>query len=225
MLEKLLKLKTIPAVVAKEALINKMRGADYIFDDFSLERCESVREDLRDLMQYIPDDKRFYVIDARDFIIETGGGDVKKEKTYAEKANEYIAKGSPSLAKIRNLDELTSAEKAELDDVFKARLGSGAEYVTWSGNKPLLPYLRVQVGIADEAIATKFGSFLNDKVLTPDQLEYMTQIISYARENGDIAFMDLQRVSPFCDVDIMELFGTNIAHIKTLINGLHKPVM
>ena len=88
MLEKLSKLKTIPAVVAKEDLINKMRGAEYIFDDFSLERCESVREDLRDLMQYIPDGKRFYVIDTRDFIIETGGGDVKKEKTYAEKANE-----------------------------------------------------------------------------------------------------------------------------------------
>ena len=225
MLEKLLKLKTIPAVVAKEALINKMRGADYIFDNFSLERCESVREDLRDLMQYIPDDKRFYVIDARDFIIEEGSGEITKEKTYAEKANEYIEKGSPSLAKIRNLDELTADEKNELDDVFKARLGSAAEYVTWSGNKPLLPYLRVQVGIADEAIATKFGSFLNDKVLTADQLEYMNQIINYAKENGDIAFLDLQRVSPFCDVDIMELFGININHIKTLINGLHKPVM
>ena len=53
----------------------------------------------------------------------------------------------------------------------------------------------------------------------------MNQIISYARENGDIAFLDLQKVSPFCDVDIMALFGPKIAHIKTLINGLHRPVM
>ena len=53
----------------------------------------------------------------------------------------------------------------------------------------------------------------------------MNQIINYARENGDIAFLDLQRVSPFCDVDIMELFGTGIKHIKELVNGLHKPVL
>lgn len=53
----------------------------------------------------------------------------------------------------------------------------------------------------------------------------MNQIIDYARENGDITFMELQRVSPFCDVDIMALFGQKIADIKTLINGLHRPVM
>ena len=225
MLEKLTHLKTIPAVVAKEALITKMRDADYLFEDFSLERCESVREELRDLMQYIPEDKRYYIINASDFVIDTGSSEVTREKTYAEKAQEYINGGSPALAKIRNLDELTAEEKAELDDVFKARLGTGAEYVTWSGNKPLLPYLRVQVGIADEAIATKFGAFLNEATLNEEQLAYMWQIISYARENGDIAFLDLQRVSPFCDVDIMALFGANIAHIKTLINGLHRSVM
>ena len=84
---------------------------------------------------------------------------------------------------------------------------------------PLLPFLRVQVGIADEAVQTKFGSFLNSETLDPQQLTYMNQIISYARENGDIVFLDLQKVSPFCDVDIVSLFGTKITHIKTLING------
>ena len=85
--------------------------------------------------------------------------------------------------------------------------------------------MRVQVGIADEAIQTKFGAFLNHDVLDDRQFAYLQQIIHYAKENGDIVFLDLQRVSPFCDVDIMELFGPKIAHIKTLINGLHKPVM
>ena len=53
----------------------------------------------------------------------------------------------------------------------------------------------------------------------------MQQIIDYAKENGDIVFLDLQQVSPFCDIDIMALFGPKLAHIKTLINGLHRPVM
>lgn len=226
MLEELTHLKTIPAILQKEQEIQRMRHADYVFDNFSLEVCESVRLELRELMQYIPDNVRYYVIDAKDFIIDGNSDEpVVKEKTYAEKAKEYIQKGNPALSKIRNLDELTEEEKALLADEFKAKLGSEADYASWSGNKALLPFLRVQVGIADEAIQTKFGTFLNDSVMNDQQLAYMNQIISYARENGDITFMDLQKVSPFCDVDIMGLFGAQISHIKNLINGLHKPVM
>ncbi len=227
MLEELVKLKTIPAIIQKEQLIRQMRNADLLFDNFSLERCEQVRAELRDLMKYIPDDVRYYVIDAKDFVIDTtgGGGQVAKEKTYAEKVREYIAKGSPALAKLRNLDALTEQEKAELEETFKSKLGSESDYAAWSGNRALLPFLRVQVGISDEAIQTKFGSFLNESTLNAQQLTYANQIISYTRENGDIVFLDLQRVSPFCDVDIMALFGAQIAHIKTLVNGLHRPVM
>lgn len=226
MLLELTKLKTIPEIVKKEPLINKMRNADYVLDDFSLERCESVRKELRDLMPYIPEHREYYIINTKDFVIDVpASGAIKKEKTYAEKAAEYIAKMSPALAKIRNLDDLTQQEKDDLETVFKTTLGSAADYAVWSGNKPLLPFLRMQIGIADEAIAVKFGSFLNDTVLDTAQLTYMNQIIDYTRENGDISFLDLQKVSPFCDVDIMAVFGTKIAHIKTLINGLHKPAM
>ena len=50
-------------------------------------------------------------------------------------------------------------------------------------------------------------------------------IADYAKENGDIAFLDLQQVSPFCDIDIMALFGSKISYIKNLINGIHRPIM
>lgn len=226
MMEKLTHLKSIPAVVQKEQLIQQMRNADLLFEGFSLEKCERVRKELRELMQYIPDDVSYYVLDTKDFVIDGGiSGSVAREKTYGEYAREYIQKGSPALAKLRNLDELTEEEKTELETAFKSTLGTEADYAAWSGNKPLLPFLRVQVGIADEAVQTKFGTFLNPQVMNPQQLEYMNQVISYARENGDITFLDLQRVSPFCDVDIMSLFGQQIAQIKALINGLHRPVM
>ena len=227
MLAELVKLKTIPAIIQKEQLIKQMRGADHLFEHFSLEECERVRKELRGLMKYLPEKSPVYVIQSTDMVIDNvdGGGEVVKEKTYPEKAREYIAKGSPALAKIRNLDDLKDAEKAELDAVFKTQLGSEADYAAWSGNKPLLAFLRVQVGIADEAIQTKFGTFLNTNILNAAQLQYMQQIISYARENGDIVFLDLQRVSPFCDIDIMSLFGANISYIKTLINGLHRPLL
>lgn len=227
MLEELSKLKTIPEIVAKEQLIKQMRNADLLFDKFSLEECERVRLELRDLMKYIPEKSPVYIIRTNDMVIDNveGSGDVGQEKTYSEKAHEYILAGSPALAKIRNLDELTKEEKQELEHVFKYQLGNEAEYVNWSCNKPLLAFLRVQVGIAEEAIETKFGNFLNPNILNEEQLQYMQQIISFTRENGDIVFFDLQKESPFCDIDVMSLFGANISYIKTLINGLHRPIL
>lgn len=227
MLAALVKLKTIPAIVQKEKLINQMRNADLVFDNFSLELCEKVRLDLRQLMNYLPSDDKVIILNKGDTLVDvtSGGTPVIKEKSYAEKAQEYIEKGSPALAKIRNLDDLTQAEKDELETAFKQQLGTEADYAAWSGSRALLPHLRVQVGIADAAIQTKFGSFLNSDTLDDDQLTYMQQIIDYAKENGDIVFLDLQQVSPFCDIDIMALFGPKLVHIKTLINGLHRPVM
>ena len=131
----------------------------------------------------------------------------------------------PSLAKLRNLDPLTEDEKNELKAIFTSKLGTEAEFNAWAGSMALLPFLRLQVGISDEAIQTKFGSFLNAQTLNPMQLNYCQQIVDYARKNGDITITVLLKESPFCDMDVTQIFGANIGYIKQLINGLHKPVM
>lgn len=224
-MEELLKLKTIPEIVKKEDRIQSMIDGSYLFDNFSLENCEHIRNELRDFMQYLPNKRNYVVIDVDDIIITDDPNVKKPEKSYSQKVQEYLNSGSPLLAKIRNLDDLTVAEKDELNDIFTVQLGSPADYAAWSNNTALLPFLRTQVGIAEEAVNTKFGSFFNENVLNSQQYTYMQQIVSYARENGDITFMDLMRVSPFSDVDVVALFGSDIAYIKQLVNGLHKPVM
>lgn len=226
-MRELLKLKTIPAIVQKEKLIVSMLNGDYLLDAFSLEKAEAVRKELRGLMAYIPDREEYYILDVDDLLID---GDtvpgLERPKPYAEKAAGYLRdSGNPALAKLRNLDELTDAEKAELTDVFTVKLGTRAEFLAWSGNMPLLPFLRVQVGIADEAVQTKFGTLLDDPTLDQAHRIYLRQIIGYARENGDVTFLTLQQVSPFSDVDVVQLFGPKISLIKQLVNGLHKPVM
>lgn len=89
----------------------------------------------------------------------------------------------------------------------------------------LLPFLRLQVGISEEAIQTKFGSFLNPETLNPVQLSYCQQIIDYVRQNGYMATQALQAVSPFCDVNVLELFDDKFIYVKQLLNGLNKPVL
>lgn len=225
-MKELLKLKTIPAVISNEQLLRDMMHCEYLYTDFSLKKVEAVRKQLRDLMQYLPNVKRYFIIDIPDKMDVDPDTPAEPQKPYSERALEYITNSNhPSLAKIRNLDALTDAEKEELTRIFCEKLGTEAEFKTWSGNMALLPFLRLQVGIADEAIQIKFGTILSDAALNDIQRSYMQQIVEYAKKNGDITFMNLQKESPFCDYDIVELFGDKTILIKNLINGIHKPIL
>lgn len=222
----LLKLKTIPAIVEKTDLITAMIDGAYLLDHFSLERAEDVRKALRDLMSYIPDKQGYTIINVVDWVEDKENSRTGDDKPYPQKAQEFLSGSNlPSLAKLRNLDPLTEDEKNELKAIFTSKLGTEAEFNAWSGSMALLPFLRLQVGISDEAIQTKFGSFLNAQTLNPMQLNYCQQIVDYARKNGDITMTVLLKESPFCDMDVTQIFGANIGYIKQLINGLHKPVM
>ena len=226
-MEALLKLKTIPAIVEQTQLITAMIEGAFLFDHFSLENAEMVRKALRDLMAYLPNEKNYVVINVLDWVEDKEGTEQGiVTKPYPQKAQEYLSTSNlPALAKIRNLDPLTDEEKKGLESVFTVKLGTPAEFSAWSGGMELLPFLRMQLGIADEAIATKFGFFLNPQTLNPMQMSYCQQIIDYARKNGDITMTVLLKESPFCDMDVTAIFGTSIVYIKQLINGLHKPVM
>lgn len=222
----LLKLKTIPAIVEKTDLITAMLGGAYLLDHFSLERAEDVRKALRDLMSYIPDKQGYTIINVVDWVEDKENSGTGDDKPYPQRAQEFLSGSNlPSLAKLRNLDPLTEDEKNELKAIFTSKLGTEAEFNAWAGSMALLPFLRLQVGISDEAIQTKFGSFLNAQTLNPMQLNYCQQIVDYARKNGDITMTVLLKESPFCDMDVTQIFGANIGYIKQLINGLHKPVM
>ena len=224
-MKELLKLKTIPAIINNEQLLRDMMDCEYIYNGFSLEKCETVRKQLRDLMKYLPNIKRYFIIDIPD---NMGGGEdtpINPKKPYHEKAQEYlISQTNTAFAKLINLDPLTDEEKNELHSIFCEQLGTEAEFKAWSGNMAMLPFLRLQLGIADDAIQTKFGTILNDTSLNDIQRNYMMQIVDYAKKNGDITFLELQQISPFCDYDVVDLFGDKIVLIKSLVNGIHKPV-
>lgn len=151
-------------------------------------------------------------------------------RSYAEAAMSYINdSGDPSLSKLSSLDALSGDEAQGLWDVFTQRIGSPADFSSWSGigdKKDFLPYLRKLVGISDEALKTKFGSILDRAKLTPEQYAYMEKVVDYARENGDIQLLDLQR-PPFDETPVSELFSApeEIVMIKQVVKGLHAPVL
>ena len=225
-MEDLLKLKSIPDVLEEEKLIIDMIDGAYLLDDYSLERAEYVRNELRDLMQYIPDRQEYYVIDLPDVLIQGESSGGIQGKTYVDRYEDYLRNDSNiALSKLRTLEPLTPEEKAELRDAFTKRLGTEAEYAAWSDNAPLLPHLRKRVGISEDAIASKLGPILRDQALDDEQRAFMEQVIEYARVNGDVEAKTLLQTSPFDAYDLNGLFGASFPLLKQLLDALHKPVV
>lgn len=234
MMTSLLRQNKLEIIKSHEADLKKIRDG-YLFTDFSVENTETMRKKLRDLMVYLPKEETTMIIDVHDSLIikderkdAITNNKVAKQKSYPEKASEYLANtDSPEIAKLRSLEPLTEDEKQKLTMVFTKTLGSIVDYQMWSGNKELLPFLRSQVGISDEAIQKNFGSFFNKDYLSAEQYAFMDQIVQYAKINGDIKFTDLINVEPFKNVDIMQLFGTPelALKVKQMVNTIHNAVI
>lgn len=223
----LLKMKSIPEVMNRKELLEKMIDASYIFNDPSFEKFENVRKDLRELMVYLPEHKDYYIVYIEDKLITKDKLIIEKPRQpYSDRVKEYLSTSTEIvLTKIYNLEMLTETEKNTIEGIFNKKIGTVEECTIWCNNIPLLQRVRMELGINDSAIQIKFGSFLNSNILTPNQFAYMNQIIEFAKQNGDITFKNLQEVSPFCDVDISKLFNANnISYLKDLINGLHRPI-
>ena len=225
-MNELLKLKSIPDILQKEKLIIDMIDGAYLLDDYSLERAEYVRLELRDLMQYIPDRQEYYIVNVPDSLIKGENADGLQGKTYSDRFEEYLQHDdNVALSKLRTLDPLTDEEKNELRDAFTKRLGTEAEYAAWSNNAPLLSYLRKRVGISETAIEAKLGHILKDPSLSNEQLAFIEQVVEYARVNGDIEAKTLLQTSPFNSYDLNVLFGEKLTLLKELLDTLHKPMV
>lgn len=223
----LLKMKSIPEVMKKKDLLTSMINADYIFNDPSFETFETVRKELRELMVYLPEQREYYIVDIEDRLISSKNIITEKpKKSYDERVDEYLkTSNNIALLKISNLDPLTKEEKDDLTDIFNNKIGSTEECEYWCKNIPLLQRIRMEVGIDDDAIKTKFGRFLNLNVLSQPQLTYMNKVIEYAKQNGDIKGTIFQQVSPFREIETDKLFGTNISYLIELVSGIHKPIL
>ncbi len=224
----LLRSVNIPQVKAKEKEVASLQNGDCIFKSFSMENCENVRENLRDLMDFLPDDHRYVLIDDEDSFVDEDHVVPSMQKPYEQRADEYLQKNRDSdaaLMKLRSLDPLTQDEKDHLTAVFEGELGTKEDLVQWLNGASFLAFLRMKLGIDDSAISDKFGSFYGDlSIFTPQQMVYLDAIVSFAKANGDITFLDLQH-SPFTDIapQVRALFPSAqlLQYIKVLIDGIH----
>ncbi|WP_242214395.1 DEAD/DEAH box helicase family protein [Bacillus cereus group sp. BfR-BA-01383] len=221
--EALSKLGSIPQVVEKKAVIQKVKDETF-WQEASLQDLESVREALRDLIKFIEREKqKIYYTDFKDEIIEqTENGsilDVNDLQSYRQKVEHYLKEHQDQTAiyKLRHNKELTKQDVETLEAILWHELGSKEQYEKDFGDTPITRLVRNIVGV-DRSVALKeFSEFLSEERLNIQQAKFVELIVDYVAKNGTLDKQVLQQ-DPFRALgSITSLFKHNMGDAKGII--------
>ena len=221
----------IPEIIAQKELIDKILHTDYV-GTAGISDFEYIRKQLRDLIKYIPIDKRRFDTNFIDDILEQKengcGGIVEEElQNYKAKAEYYIRQHMDDtvIAKLRCNIPLTNSDIQALEQVLWNELGSREEYDETVGSIPLGEFVRSITGLDMNAAKQAFSSFLDDASLNSQQIYFVNQVIEYIVHNGMMKDLSVLQEAPFSDNgDISEVFTDlsvwdSIYNIIASING------
>ncbi len=219
---------SVPQIMAKAEQL-KMLVSEQFWLEPTVEKLESLREDVRELMQFITGDGNKKITLHIDDEVEDGK-DIKDElvdiRTYRQKVMDYLAENSdnPVIQKIHKLEKINAEDLKDLEDILWHQLGTQDEYVAEAENKTLAVFIRSLIGLDQDAVNQKFGEFLNGNVLNSQQQEFVKAIIEYVRVNGNISKEDLFR-DPFADYNVADLFGDKLPVVIEIINTVQGAVV
>lgn len=227
--DKLKKKATIPQIQAKMGTIDEVLSK-IAWENMNLQWLEKVRNDLRDLMQFLVGDKdKWFVVDIDDVI--TLGGEIEgitPKQSYKQRIIDYLANNRhlPVIDKIYNLEQLTSADIDELERILWTELGSKDEYnnctlgLPCGGNVAI--FIRSIIGIDRKLAMKRFSDFISGAELNSEQEEFLTTIVSYVCANGDITTDVVVNESPF--EERLDIFNDYMDQLAKYINNIHKVV-
>ena len=194
----------IPQILAQKDLITKIIQTDYV-DRAGIEDFEHIRENLRDLMKYLPNKKLRYDTDFTDDILDIQWNDSELEndelKNYKAKAEYYIRQHQDNIviAKLRTNQPLTSLDVESLESILWKEIGTKEDYERECGNTPLGAFVRSIVGLDMSAAKEAFSEFLEDTNLDSRQIYFVNQIVEYIVHNGMMTDLSVLQESPFTD--------------------------
>ena len=194
----------IPEIMAQSELINKILHTDYL-DNASINEFEHIRENLRDLMKYLPRHKVKYITNFDDEILSVDWNESYLEsedlQNYRAKAEFYIRQHQDEyvITKLRNNIPLNEEDIAVLENILWSKVGSQKDYQAECGDKPLGEFVREIVGLDMAAAKAAFADYLSNTNLDSDQIYFVNQIIEYIVHNGVMRDMSVLQEAPFTD--------------------------
>lgn len=183
-------LVTIPPVKAKLPFIQRV-NTDGFFADASLLVLEQVRVELRDLIKFLAGPGKppviTNVIDTVTSQVE--GVEVESGEDYSDyrlKVNRFFADYSNRtvIHKLHRNIPMTKMEYAELERIFTHELGTKADYERAYGDEPFGLLVRRLVKLDHDAAMQAFADFINDNVLSDQQIAFVHRVVDYVELNG-----------------------------------------
>ena len=202
----------IPEIMAQSDLIEKILHTDYL-DNAGIGEFEDIRENLRNLMKYIPVEKIRYDTNFDDDVLSIDWKDSELEnddlKDYKAKMEFYIRQHQDNavIAKLKSNQPLTPDDVKSLETILWGEVGTKADYEAEYGQKPLGELVREIVGLDMNAAKAAFAEYLNDVNLNSRQIYFVNQIVEYIVHNGIMKDLSVLQESPFTDQgSIFEIF-------------------
>ena len=202
----------IPEIMAQADLINQILQTDYL-DNAGIKEFEYVRENLRDLIKYIPVKKLRYDTNFDDEILSVDWKESELEnddlKNYKAKAEFYIRQhlDNEVISKLKSNIPLDENDIKALEKILWNDLGTKEDYEAEYGAKPLGEFVREIIGLDMNAAKAAFAEFLNDTNLDERQIYFVNQIVEYIVHNGVMTDLSVLQEPPFTDYgSVVEVF-------------------
>lgn len=203
----------IPEIQMKAELIQKILRTSYI-DEADIPEFEYIREELRALMKYVPENKMtVYTTDFSDDILSVEWHESELEnddlKNYRAKAEYYIREHQDhiAIAKLKTNKPLGELDIEALEKILWKEIGTKEDYEKECGKKPLGEFVREIVGLDMNTAKEAFSDYLNETNMDSRQIYFVNQIVEYIVHNGMLKDLSVLQESPFTDRgSIVEIF-------------------
>lgn len=203
----------IPEIQVKSELIQKILHTSYM-EEAGINEFEYIREELRDLMKYIPAGPQTkYMTNFDDVILAQEWHDSELDNDeladYKAKAEYYVRQHQDTLAiaKLKKNKPLTDIDIKVLEEVLWSELGTREDYEKEYGEKPLGEFVREIVGLDMNAAKEAFSEYLNETSLDSRQIYFVNQIVEYIVHNGLMKDLSVLQEAPFTDRgSVVEIF-------------------
>ena len=212
----LAKVSNIPAVEQQKEFFSQILQTDYL-ETAGINEFEKIRQNLRDLICYIPKERSTYYTNFTEEVLSTEWRESELEnddlKNYKAKAEYYVRQHLDNIAimKLKTNVPLTETDLEMLQGILWSEIGTREDYEAEYGQKPLGEFVREIVGMDMNAAKEAFSAYLNDVQLDSHQIYFVNQIVEYIVHNGVLKDLSVLQESPFTDEgNIVELFADDL---------------
>ena len=228
--DKLQEKATLPQVQSKMNTIKEVLSP-VAWENVSLQWLEKVRTDLRDLMKFLIGDKgKWFIVDIEDVISYNGeSAGITPRVSYKQKVTEFLAQNRdlPVLDKIYNIEQLSASDIKELERILWQELGSREDYEHITSGMPfggnVAAFIRSMIGVDRKVAMKKLGDFISGVELNAEQEEFLSTIIKYVCENGDITKEIVVNDAPFDEK--LVVFNALMIPLAKYIDNIHNVIV